>query len=136
MLRRVLPKGRIWNLSRRKCGTLLGWGWYNNNIMERIQSINPERVRWCCEDSRITVEELAAAAGVPVGNVEKVLVGEDSLTFPQLQRIAKFFKPGGAVFSGDRAGPRAKDGNGSKASQPGRVCVAAGADGGGDQLPA
>ena len=40
--------------------------------MERIQSINPERIAWCCADLGITPSELASALGIAA---DKVWIG-------------------------------------------------------------
>lgn len=66
--------------------------------MERIQSINPTRVRWCCDDRGITPAKLAEEAGISEASLDKMLAGEEGLTFPELQRIAKFFQRGVLFF--------------------------------------
>ena len=48
--------------------------------MERIQSINPNRLAWCFADRGTTLEECAVEVGVAVTNLEKVMVGEPGLT--------------------------------------------------------
>lgn len=68
--------------------------------MERIHSINPERINWCCADFGLTPEQLAAEVGVAIGTLEKVLEGEDGsgLTFNQLSKVAAFFGRGVLFF--------------------------------------
>jgi Zn-dependent peptidase ImmA (M78 family)/plasmid maintenance system antidote protein VapI len=66
--------------------------------MERIQTINPTRVQWCCDDRGITPQELADAVAIPEAALDKMMAGEEGLTFPQLQRIAKFFHRGVLFF--------------------------------------
>lgn len=66
--------------------------------MERIQSINPERILWCCADYGITPDELAAALGIAPGSIERVMAGEDGITFNQLRKVADFFGRGVLFF--------------------------------------
>lgn len=66
--------------------------------MERIQLINPERIRWCCEDGRITPEELASGVGIAQSTLEKVMEGESGLTFNQLRKLAEYFSRGVLFF--------------------------------------
>lgn len=68
--------------------------------MERIHSINPERIIWCCADFGLTVEQLAAEIGVSIATLEKVLAADDGcgLTFSQLSKLAAFFGRGVLFF--------------------------------------
>ena len=66
--------------------------------MERIQSINPGRLVWCCADRGITVDECAVEADIPAANLNKVLAGEPGLTFNQLRKLADFFGRGVLFF--------------------------------------
>ena len=66
--------------------------------MERIQSINPERLAWCCADRGVTLELCAAETGVAAANLEKVMAGEPGLTFNQLRKLAEFFGRGVLFF--------------------------------------
>jgi Zn-dependent peptidase ImmA (M78 family) len=65
---------------------------------ERIQSINPSRIVWCCNDRDITPLELAAAVRIPESTLQRLLAGEDSITFNQLRRVAEFFGRGVLFF--------------------------------------
>ncbi|MBI3902570.1 MAG: ImmA/IrrE family metallo-endopeptidase [Nitrosomonadales bacterium] len=56
--------------------------------MERIQSINPDRIEWCCADLGITPGELAAETGIAVATMEHVMAGKDGMTFNQLRKVA------------------------------------------------
>ena len=56
--------------------------------MERVQSINPQRIAWCCADHGISVDDLAHELDIPWLNIERVMKGEDGLTFNQLRKIA------------------------------------------------
>jgi Zn-dependent peptidase ImmA (M78 family) len=66
--------------------------------MERIQSINPERIVWCCADYGITPAELAAELGIAPGSIERVIAGEDGMTFNQLRKVADYFGRGVLFF--------------------------------------
>jgi Zn-dependent peptidase ImmA (M78 family) len=66
--------------------------------MERIQSINPERIAWCCEDHGITPSELASELGISVASIERVMAQEDGITFNQLRKIADYFSRGVLFF--------------------------------------
>ena len=66
--------------------------------MERVHSINPERLAWCCADYRITLDQLAAETDVAAPILEQVMAGEDALTFNQLRKIAVYFGRGVLFF--------------------------------------
>lgn len=66
--------------------------------MERIQSINPERIAWCCADHRITLDELASGIGIASASIERVMSGEAGMTFNQLRKIAEYFGRGVLFF--------------------------------------
>ena len=66
--------------------------------MERIQSINPERISWCCADYGITPNELATELGIAATSIERVLEGEGGITFNQLRKIAEHFGRGVLFF--------------------------------------
>jgi Zn-dependent peptidase ImmA (M78 family) len=66
--------------------------------MERIRSINPERIRWCCADYGIAPGNLASELGIAAANIERVMAGEDGLTFNQLRKIAEYFGRGVLFF--------------------------------------
>lgn len=66
--------------------------------MERIQSINPDRIAWCCADLGITPGQLAAEAGISAATMEHVMAGEDGMTFNQLRKVADHFGRGVLFF--------------------------------------
>ncbi len=66
--------------------------------MERIQSINPDRLAWCYADRGVTLEACAAEVGIAAANLEKVMSGEPGLTFNQLRKLAEFFGRGVLFF--------------------------------------
>jgi Zn-dependent peptidase ImmA (M78 family)/plasmid maintenance system antidote protein VapI len=67
-------------------------------IMERIQSINHERIAWCCADYGITSDELAYELGIAASSMEHVMAGEDGMTFNQLRKVAEYFGRGVLFF--------------------------------------
>lgn len=66
--------------------------------MERIQSINPKRVEWCCADLGITPSFLATEVGIPQLSMERMLTGKAGVTFNQLRQIAEYFGRGVLFF--------------------------------------
>ncbi|MBK5963916.1 peptidase [Thiocystis minor] len=66
--------------------------------MERIQSINPERIAWCCADHGITPGELASEVDLSATRMARVIAGEDGLTFNQLRKVADYFGRGVLFF--------------------------------------
>ena len=67
-------------------------------LMERIQSINPDRIAWCCADLGITPGELAAETGISASTMEHVMAGKDGMTFNQLRKLANHFGRGVLFF--------------------------------------
>lgn len=66
--------------------------------MERIQSINAKRIQWCCNDRSISPEELASKTRITWDSFEKMMAGEDGITFDQLRRVADFLNRGMLFF--------------------------------------
>lgn len=66
--------------------------------MEKIRSINPGRIEWCCADFGITPGELATALAIAPASIERVIEGKDGLTFGQLNKLAKYFGRGVLFF--------------------------------------
>ncbi|KSE95442.1 ImmA/IrrE family metallo-endopeptidase [Pseudomonas aeruginosa] len=65
--------------------------------MERID-FNHGRIAWCCQDSGISLHELALETGVSEVTLNKALDGERGLTYSQLKKIADFFGRGVLFF--------------------------------------
>ena len=66
--------------------------------MERIDTINPERVRWCCADRGITVDELPDLIGINSDTFQRMMQGASGLTYRQLQSLAAYFDRGVLFF--------------------------------------
>ena len=75
--------------------------------MERIHSINPERLAWCCADYDITPEELSAELKIAISSLNRTLEGEEGITFNQLRKIADYFGRGALFFL--ESGPVVED---------------------------
>ena len=71
--------------------------------MERIQSINPDRIAWCCADHSMTLDELASELGISTANMKEVMADKRGMTFNQLSRMAEYFGRGVLFFL--EAGP-------------------------------
>ena len=59
--------------------------------MARLESINAERIKWCCEDRGITPEELAATLRFSWDAFQNALTQHQGLTFNQLRKVADYF---------------------------------------------
>ena len=73
----------------------------HNQEMERIDSVNPARIAWCCQDREIAPEMLAQETGIALKTIRRVFAGEPALTFNQLTNIAEFFGRGVLFFLED-----------------------------------
>lgn len=66
--------------------------------MDRIESINTERIRWCANERGVSLEQLADEAGVPRKALVSLLEDEIGLTFSQLRKLADYFGRGVLFF--------------------------------------
>ena len=66
--------------------------------MERIESINRQRIQWCCAERGVTPEDLAREVGISPITFAKFLDEEVGLTFLQLRKIAEYFGRGVLFF--------------------------------------
>lgn len=66
--------------------------------MDRIESINRDRIRWCAADRGISLDDLPAEAGVPAKAFAKLMEDGTGLTFPQLRKLADYFGRGALFF--------------------------------------
>jgi Zn-dependent peptidase ImmA (M78 family)/transcriptional regulator with XRE-family HTH domain len=65
--------------------------------MERIQSVNLDRIEWACAEYGMTLEQLAPIAGVSESAVRHLAAG-DGITPNNLQKIAEFLGHGVLFF--------------------------------------
>jgi len=66
--------------------------------MERIHSINPRRIEWCCQDFQVAGEQVAEQLGIGRSTWELVSAGQGGLTFGQLKKLATYFGCGVLFF--------------------------------------
>lgn len=66
--------------------------------MDRIENINLDRIRWCCDDWGVTLDALHKQVGIAPSTWEKFVKGERGLTFSQLRDIAGHFNRGVFFF--------------------------------------
>lgn len=66
--------------------------------MQRISSINPARVAWCCQDAGLSIEQLADQTGLDPGRLASHALSEQGLTFNQLRKLADVFGRGVLFF--------------------------------------
>ena len=53
--------------------------------MERIQSVNIDRISWACQEFGITLEQLAGSIDMPESTISRLKVG-DGITFNNLKK--------------------------------------------------
>jgi Zn-dependent peptidase ImmA (M78 family) len=58
--------------------------------MERIDSINRERIQWCANELGLSIDALALEAGVPQKALRNLMDDGIGLTFAQLRKLAAF----------------------------------------------
>jgi DNA-binding Xre family transcriptional regulator len=66
--------------------------------MDRIESINRQRLLWCCAEKGISAEELALDVGIAVSSLQRLLDDGVGLTFNQLKKVADFSAVGFCFF--------------------------------------
>ncbi|MDP8208832.1 MAG: XRE family transcriptional regulator [Candidatus Electryonea clarkiae] len=66
--------------------------------LERIKSINPERIQWCCDEQGITPLELAGIIKIAQSTFTGMMTGKVGITFKQLSKIANYFNRGVLFF--------------------------------------
>lgn len=74
--------------------------------MERIHQINTYRLRWCCDEHGITLEDLGGMLKIGVLGDPEALE-EKGLTYRQLESIGRFFRRGVLFFL--ESGPVAEE---------------------------
>ncbi|MHC4877397.1 MAG: ImmA/IrrE family metallo-endopeptidase [Planctomycetota bacterium] len=66
--------------------------------INRIPSINRDRIDWCCKECGITADELADEVGLLSNRLERDSLQKDGLTYNQLKKVADFFQRGVLFF--------------------------------------
>ena len=70
----------------------------SRHFMDRIDSINRDRIRWCADERGLSIDEAAAEAGVPAKALSRLMEEGTGLTFAQLRKLADFFGRGVLFF--------------------------------------
>ncbi|MEW8031903.1 MAG: ImmA/IrrE family metallo-endopeptidase [Candidatus Thiodiazotropha endolucinida] len=66
--------------------------------MEKVETINPQRIAWCCDEQGITIEQLAVDVGIAPTTLLQLMDGDKSLSINQLRLIARYFNRGMLFF--------------------------------------
>ena len=62
--------------------------------MEKVHTINPERIIWCCAEQGLTIELLSKEVDIALATLDSAMQGEDALSINQLRKIASYFNRG------------------------------------------
>lgn len=66
--------------------------------MDRIESINRDRIRWCANERGVSLDQVAVEAGVPARAIDRLMENGTGLTFAQLRKLADYFGRGALFF--------------------------------------
>ena len=66
--------------------------------MDRIDSINLDRIRWCAAECGVSLDDLAIEAGIPAKALSAQMDDGVGLTFAQLKKLADYFGRGALFF--------------------------------------
>lgn len=66
--------------------------------MDRIESINSDRIRWCANERGLSLDEVAVEAGIPARALARLMEEGTGLTFNQLRKLADYFGRGVLFF--------------------------------------
>jgi Zn-dependent peptidase ImmA (M78 family)/transcriptional regulator with XRE-family HTH domain len=66
--------------------------------MDRIESINRDRIRWCANERGVSIDQVAAESGVPARALARLMEEGVGLTFAQLRKLAEYFGRGVLFF--------------------------------------
>lgn len=66
--------------------------------MDRIESINRDRISWCARERGLSIDEVAREAGVPAKALALLMDDGTGLTFAQLRKLADYFGRGVLFF--------------------------------------
>ena len=66
--------------------------------MNRIESINSDRIRWCTNERGLSLDEVAVEAGIPARAFARLMEEGTGLTFSQLRKLADYFGRGVLFF--------------------------------------
>jgi transcriptional regulator with XRE-family HTH domain len=66
--------------------------------MERIESINRDRIRWCADERGLSIDQVAAESAIPEKALARLMDDGIGLTFAQLRKLADYFGRGVLFF--------------------------------------
>jgi Zn-dependent peptidase ImmA (M78 family)/transcriptional regulator with XRE-family HTH domain len=66
--------------------------------MDRIESINRDRIRWCASERGVSIDQAAEESGVPAKALARLMEEGTGLTFAQLRKLADYFGRGVLFF--------------------------------------
>jgi Zn-dependent peptidase ImmA (M78 family) len=66
--------------------------------MDRIESINRDRIRWCASERGVSINQAAEEAGVPAKALARLMEEGTGLTFAQMRKLADYFGRGVLFF--------------------------------------
>ena len=66
--------------------------------MDRIESFNRDRIRWCADERGVSIDQVAAESGVPAKALTRLMAEGTGLTFAQLRALADYFGRGVLFF--------------------------------------
>ncbi len=66
--------------------------------MEKITSINRDRLEWSLRESGVDIPQLASSVHISEQTLTNIMEGHGALTFVQLQKLARYFNRGVLFF--------------------------------------
>src|SRR5688572_10561923 len=66
--------------------------------MDRITTVNPVRILWCCEDRGVSIVQMAKDVGIAESTILKLFEEGDGLTYSQLLKLSNYFGRGVLFF--------------------------------------
>lgn len=66
--------------------------------MDRIESINRDRIHWCANERGVSIDHVALESGVPAKALARLMEEGTGLTFAQLRLLADYFGRGVLFF--------------------------------------
>ena len=67
-------------------------------MTDRIEGVNRSRIKWCCDERDLSIEELFHQLGISERTLNEFIEDKPALTFTQLEKIARTFNRGVLFF--------------------------------------
>ena len=67
-------------------------------MTDRIEGVNRSRIKWCCDERDLSIEELFHQLGISERTLNEFIEDKPALTFTQLEKIARKFNRGVLFF--------------------------------------